>query len=36
MKLKDFWTDEDFGAKASLEFASLPPQSARLIVATKA
>ena len=36
MKLKDFWTDEALGAKSTLEFAALPPHSARLIVAIKA
>ena len=36
MTLKDFWTDENLGTKASLEFASLPPHSARLIVGTRA
>jgi hypothetical protein len=35
MHLKHFWTDESLGAKATPEFTALPPQSARLIVATK-
>lgn len=35
MQLNDFWTDEDFSVKASLELTALSPHSARLIVAKK-
>jgi alpha-galactosidase len=34
-RLRDFWTDEDLGTRASHEFAALPPHSGRVLVAAR-
>ena len=33
-RLRDFWTDADLGTHSAYDIASLPPHSARLLVAT--
>lgn len=35
-RLRDFWTGDDLGTRASHEFAALPPHSGRVLVAARA